>query len=423
MSGGIAVLNGIAVSLFGSILAASFCGVLSDPKNRRVFWFCAALIPLLQGGACLVWDMERLRMIYPLTVHLPLMLILWALTRKPLWAGISILFAYLCCQLRRWFALLTVALLKGGPFLQEGTELLITLPLLWLLLRLVSPTVKRLAEYPATIQIQFGLIPAVYYVFDYATVVYSDLLASGSSVVLEFMPFVCCAAYLTFLLYLSREEQKRAKLQQAKDVLDVQLSHSVREIAALRESQTLARRYRHDLRHHLQYVSSCIENGQAEQAQIYISEIFEEIEARKIRQYCENEAANLILSAFAGRAEEEGIEMKVQGRLPPFLLVSDSDLCVLLSNALENALHACLPLTTKGEHCTIEVQMYERERKLFLQISNPCGDEVRMEKGVPVTDRPGHGTGVQSICAIAEKYGGMYTFLVRQNQFILRVAL
>ena len=45
------------------------------------------------------------------------------------------------------------------------------------------------------------------------------------------------------------------------------------------------------------------------------------------------------------------------------------------------------------------------------------------ENGVPVTDRPGHGIGVRSICAIVDRYGGMYSFLVEDNKFILRVSL
>ena len=50
-------------------------------------------------------------------------------------------------------------------------------------------------------------------------------------------------------------------------------------------------------------------------------------------QYCENEAANLILSSFAGRAEAEGIVMKVEGGMKAKAVISDTDLCVLLSNA------------------------------------------------------------------------------------------
>ena len=58
-----------------------------------------------------------------------------------------------------------------------------------------------------------------------------------------------------------------------------------------------------------------------------------------------------------------------------------------------------------------------------MQIVNPCQGEVRFERGVPVSDRPGHGIGMQSICAIVERYGGGCTFLAESGQFILRLFL
>ncbi len=423
MSAWISLLNSASVSIFGSVLSASFCDALSTQRNRRIFWCCMILIPLLQSGAYSLWDEAFLRQIYPFVMHLPLMLVLYILTGKLLWPCISILSAYLCCQLRRWLALLAVAVFTGGPVMQDAVELIITLPLLLLLLRFVSPHVKRLSGYSAKIQCQFGVIPALYYGFDYLTRVYTDILSSGAPVVVEFMPFVCCTAYLVFLLYNSAETQTKDRLQQIQKSLDLQLTQAVWEINALRESQAMARQYRHDLRHHLQYLSVCIENGQEDLAQTYISGICKEIEAQVVQHYCENEAANLILSAFAGRARKDGIDMNVHGALPAFIMVSDSDLCVLLSNALENALHACQPITAAGKACTINVQFYEREGKLFLQVVNPCEKAVRFEKGIPVSDRPGHGIGVQSICAIVERYGGIYSFEVQDGRFILRLSL
>lgn len=419
----IVLLNGVSVTLFGSVLAASFCDVLSSKRNCRIFWACAVATLLMQGGLGTFFSTEILRQIYPLTVHFPLALVLWFLSGGLLRSLICVLTAYLCCQLRRWLALMAVTLVSGGAMLQGVIELVLTLPLLLLLLRFVSPAVRRLFVHSPKTQCQFGVIPGVYYAFDYAAVVYTDLLIRNDPMTVEFMPFVCCVAYLVFLLYHSAEEEKNRRLQQAQEVLNIQLTQSVREIGALRESQNLTRQYRHDLRHHLQYVSACIENDQAEQAQLYISGIFKEIEAQKVEQYCENEAANLILAAFAGRAKKEGILMNVQGTLPAFILVSDSDLCVLLSNALENAIRACRPLTAKGENCTIDVQFYERASKLFLQVTNPCRETVRFENGIPVSDRPGHGVGVQSICTIVQRYRGVHTFLVRDGQFILRLSI
>lgn len=423
MSIWVSLLNDCAVSVFGSVLSASFCNALNTRRNCRIFWCFMTVISLLQGWIYFIWDAESLRQIFPLVTHLPLILVLHVLTKRLLWSIISVLSAYLCCQLRRWLALLTVALASGGPMMQDVAELIVTLPILLLLLRFVAPAIRQLAYHPAKFQFQFGVIPALYYAFDYMTVVYTDLLTSGSPVVVEFMSFVCCGVYLVFLLYYSAEEQKRSRLQQVQNSLDIQLKQSVRENSALRESQALAHQYRHDLRHHLQYVSTCIENGQEEQAQEYISGICREIEAQKVQRYCENEAANLIFSSFAGRARRDGIDMNICGTLPAFLLVSDSDLCVLLSNALENAIHACQPFAAAGEACTIDVQFYDREGKFFLQVTNPCREDVRFEKGIPVSDRPGHGIGVQSICAIVDRYRGVYAFLVKDGQFILRLSL
>lgn len=423
MSGCISILNGLAVTLFGGILSASFCNVLTNRRNWRIFCVSMVVLPLVQGIIYFLLDANYLRQIYPLVVHLPLMLILFKLSGKFFWAGASILAAYLCCQLRRWFALLVVTILSGGIMMQEVLELIITVPLLLLLLHFVSPAIQQVAEQSLKTQVHFGIVPALYYGFDYVTRIYSKLLASGNQAALEFMPFVCCVTYLIFLLYRAAEEYKRGQLEQMQRILNLQLDQSVRVIASLRESQELARQYRHDLRHHLQYLSSCLENGKIDGAKHYISDICKEIEAQKVERYCENEAANLILSSFVGRAKKEGITIKVQGNFPQFSVVSDQDLCVLLSNALENALHACQPFAARGEVCTIDVRFRDHMGKTLLQVTNPCGEDVRFENGVPVTERPGHGVGVQSICAIVQRYGGVYSFSVENGRFILRLSL
>ena len=421
----ISLLNGVAVSIFGSVLSASFCGVLGSRRGRWAFWLATVIMVLLQGTAYLLWGTLRWAQLYPLLVHIPLWFLLRILTGKWLWPAISILSAYLFCQMRRWPALLVMAVLSETEMMQDLAELIFTVPWLLLFLRYAAPGLRQLMEYPVKDQCQFGLIPALYYAFDYLTRIYTDLLFSGSPVVVEFMPTVCCGAYLVFLLHNSAEERKQALFRQTQNNLKLQVAQAAQEIRALRESQALAARHRHDLRHHLQYLLSCIENGQDERAKDYISGICAELEAQQVRRYCENEAANLILSAFARRAEKVGIKMAVGGALPNLISVGDNDLCIILSNALENALHACLPLAEAGECCTIRVEFrfVEQNGRLFLQIANPYSGEVRFEKGVPVSDRPGHGIGVQSIRAVVERYGGGCSFLAENGQFILRLFL
>ena len=420
MSRVLLLANSMCVGIFGGVLSAAFCGALDSRRGRRIVALGLTTLLAAQWYLYGIWGMALLEKLYPLVTHVPLALLLCALTRKRLWPVISVLMAYLCCHLRYCVGLLGTALLRGGASTQAAAELIVTVPLLVLLLRFVAPAVRSFEKYPSRTQWRFGLIPAVYYLFDYLVTVYTDLLTRGIPAVLEFMPFVCCAAYLVFLLRTRARDQERFEMQQAQNSLNLQVIQSHREITALRESQRQAGMYRHDLRHHLQYLSACMENGQLSQAQEYIRGICAEIESQKVQNYCENETANLILSAFAERCSKNGIGINVRAALPPFLAMSDSDLCVLLSNALENALNACGPLS--GERL-IEVLAYAKERKLFLQITNPCGPDIVFENGLPVTDRPGHGVGVRSICAVVERYGGVYAFSVQEGRFVLRLSL
>ena len=413
------VINGGAVGIFGMILSAAFCNIRWT-KDRRIFLIGSIFVLLaIQGIMYLFLGAEMLRYLYPVITHVPMCIALCILTKKRLWPVISVLTAYLCCQLRRWVALFVMAFFVNSKTVQNATELIITLPLLVLLLRFVAPSVRAISSYPVSIQLQFGVIPALGYGFDYLTRVYTDLLSQGTPAAVEFMPFVCCIAYLIFVLRTTEEERKKNELEQTQNCLNIQISQAVREIEALRESQKDASTYRHDLRHHMQHLLTCIENGKVEQAEGYIHEVCAQIEASRVKNYCENETVNLIFSSFAGRAAGAGVTMNIKAVVPYILPVSETDLCVLLSNALENALHAC----TGQEKGTIDILAYEKNGKFFFQIANPCKNDVIFENGIPVTDRPGHGMGVRSICAIVERYDGIYNFIVENNQFILRVSL
>nr|WP_325211747.1 hypothetical protein [uncultured Oscillibacter sp.] len=160
----IPLLNGVAVSVFGGLLGASFCDDLKARRKRLIFWLGMALMLMLQGAVYFLSNAGETftRQIYPLTFHIPLVILCHMLGGTWLWSAISILSGYLFCQMRRWPALLVAALLPGVPAAQELAELAFTVPWLVILLRFASPAVRQLMEYPAGMQCQFGLIPALY---------------------------------------------------------------------------------------------------------------------------------------------------------------------------------------------------------------------------------------------------------------------
>ena len=255
------VPNGAAVALFGIALSAAFCDIHWTKKNCIILAVGSAAMLLMQALITYMDSWTAMQEMYPLITHLPLAIILSVLSGKWLWPTISVLAAYLCCQLRRWVALLVIAMVPGIDWLQPAVEMVVTLPLLAVLLRYVAPAARSFARYPRSMQLLFGVVPLAGYLFDYVTRIYTDLLAQGNQAAVEFMPFVCSVAYIVFVLRVSAEERTRGQLEQTRNNLKLQVGQAVREIEALRTSQQQTRAYRHDLRHHLQYISACIENG------------------------------------------------------------------------------------------------------------------------------------------------------------------
>lgn len=214
--------NTVAVGLFGIVLSAAFCNIRWTRRNVCCMVASTLAIFLIQGIVYLGIDPALGPYLYPLHTHLPLAITLCVLSHERLWPVISVLTAYLCCQLRRWLALVCVWVFSGGDRMQYAVELIVTLPLLLLLLR-TAPAVRSVSRYSVTVQCQFGCTPALYYAFDYLTRVYTNLLADGDPAVVEFMPFVCCVAYLMFLARLSKEQEARAHLEQLQNSLNLQV--------------------------------------------------------------------------------------------------------------------------------------------------------------------------------------------------------
>ena len=405
------MINGVAVSLFGMLLSASFCDVLWTKKRKQAFIITMVLILALQGLFFLAFDYHMVQLLYPILVHVPLIIALTCFTGKIGWSVTAVLTAYLCCYIRRWLALLICTVFSSGFLVQYIAEIAVTVPLLIVLIKMVAPSIRFVSNEKVSIQLQFALVPIIGYLFDYLTQIYKEFFETDSLAVVEFMPFLCSVVFLVFVAHLFREKQEE-------NYLRMRIEQAGREISLLREVQDKTRTYRHDLRHHMQYLLSCIEHERYEKAGEYIRNICQEVEESQVQQYCANETINLILSMFAGRALTRNVRISIRAEVPQDMRIEEKDLCVLLSNVLENALHACEK--TGGE---ITVLMYEKHTRFFVEVQNDYAGEIVFANGVPVTDRKGHGLGVHSICTLIKKYKGIYSFSVKDDKFVFRASI
>ena len=399
------VLDGAAVGIFGILLSAAFCPIRWTGKKRWALAGCTAGLLALQGIFYFGTSPTAAQYLYPLITHLPLALILICILKKKVdVALVSICTAYLCCQLPRWVDLVVTALTRS-ELIGEICYTLVIGPLFYLLYRFfVRPAYAAMMASPQSLLL-FGSLPVAYYFFDYATVVYSDALYRGYGAINEFLPTALIIFYVMFLTAYHAQSSRRAQAEMQSTMLEAGLKQSQIEVDALRRAEVQTAVYQHDMRHHLNAIDGFLAAGKPQQAEKYIRKVRSDIERITPKRYCDNELVNLLCSSFAGKAQRMGVRLEVDAKLPRELSVSDTELCAVLSNALENALRAVSDQPEADRWVTLYCGV--RLGKLLVEIQNPCAEGLVMRDGLPVSERAGHGYGCRSIQTIAERRGGL----------------
>ena len=225
--------------------------------------------------------------------------------------------------------------------------------------------------------------------------------------------------YFVFIFYYYHKLEEQEQAERLAESLHMQLTHAAIDLNHMRTMQTQAASYRHDMRHHFTYLQALAGTGNLDKIQEYIQTAQSDLDAITPKRFCSNELINLLLSAYDTKAESKGISLLVQASIPAELPLSDTKLCAILSNALENALHASI----ETEEKFIQVQLAERNQTLLIQISNPFIGTVAFENGLPVSTQTGHGFGTKNIAAIADSYHGQFQFFAKDEIFTVRVLL
>ena len=414
-------LNYGLVTLFGFFLSTEIAGGWANKRQRTlILLLCPALL-LLQTVFWLFLGVEQVRRIYPLIVHLPLMLSLIFALKKPAGeSAVSVFTAYCCCQIPRWVKLAVLAL-TSSSLAGELCYTLSIFPIFFLLHRFFVRTAHATMILSGRMLFLFGSLPVAYYIFDYATMVYTDALYVGLPVLTEFFPTALVVFYVIFLAAYHAQARQRTQAELQNVLFEAELKQSEEEIETLRRVESQTAIYQHNMRHHLNAIAGYLSAGSPAQAEEYIKHVQADVEAITPKRFCDHELVNLLCSSFAGKAEALGLRFTADVRLPNVLSVPDTELCALLSNALENAFHAAQALEAPLRWVEFSCQI--RVNKLLIEVKNPCEGEVLMRDGLPASARKGHGYGCRSIHSIAQRNRGICTFEVRNGLFTLQAAL
>ena len=411
----------VIVLIFGILLSIAYVGIQFQKKSNIIvattlFAICGILqlVTYHTLGESMVWK------IYPLIVHLPIVLVLSLYYRRNLIMVLSaVSTAYLCCQPAKWLGILCNTLTHN--YAAEQLTRISTLLLVgFVSLYHLAPYLSQLFQKDKKSVCIFGSIPIIYYVFDYTIGIYTDLRTTNSPLVAEFTPFLLCVVFMLFVIIYYKEYEQKADTEHKEQIIRIVAEQRAKELEAMKKSEQEIRLLRHDMRFLLNNLAVCIEQENKEQALKMLSGFVEQVDAASVHRYCKNDTINCILTNFESKCKEREIDYRVIVEIED-LFVDEILFSSIISNALENAMHAQdgLPVAKRF----IKLMLKYDNDKLLLSVKNPFEEMPTFVDGVPITHRKGHGYGTQSILYLTEKLGGKYQFTLKDNIFIFRVVI
>lgn len=414
------ILNGCLVLVFGLFLSVHIAGSWETKRQKHLLIALCPGFLLIQGVIMLCWDEQVVEQLYPLITHLPLILTLIFVLKKPVAVSIvGVLTAYLCCQLPHWGEIV-LAEVTGSPLVGAIGYTVLIISSYLLLRRYFAYNTHAAITYSKQTLVLFGILPFTYYVFDYATTVYTNVLFVGSQSLDEFFPTVLAIFYVLFLTAYHNQTQKRTQTELLFSMLNAELKQSQTEIESLRRGAMQTAVYQHDMRHHLNMIDNLCTIGKTDQALSYIASIRKGIDSVAPKPFCENETLNLLCSSFSSRADRLGVDLRIKASVPATISLPDTEFCSLISNALENALYAVSDISSPK---WVEFYCSIKHSKLLIEVKNPYSGDITMHDGIPVSARSGHGYGCRSIKTITENHRGMCVFLPEDGIFTLQIIL
>ena len=214
------------------------------------------------------------------------------------------------------------------------------------------------------------------------------------------------------ILFSYKKLQQNFRLSTELSLLE-QEEHSLNqyvEEAKTRYDETKS--FRHDIRNHIAVVKKLLQSGKVEEAVSYMEDMDDMAEKMSFPCSTNNPVVDILVGNKLGIAKSMGIDVDCSLLLPYPCSLRDIDICIILSNALDNAIQAVKRLDA-GMEKYIQVSGRIQGDFLMMEVENSFHGKGAFKKG----------TGLSNVKKVAEKYGGAMSIETQENKFVLHVLL
>lgn len=235
----------------------------------------------------------------------------------------------------------------------------------------------------------------------------------------------CVLLFTLFLLsnivfyVISHGIYESEKATRRNDFLQIQASQYARLKSYMEETAQI----RHDFRHSLRTITQMAESSDLNGIKDYLKDYNKKQISDKPQIYCENPAINALLNYYCDFAKKIQIELTIKTVFHRHSDISDVDLCSVLGNLMENAIHACQLVNIRNRFIKLSASL-DGSNNIYIVCTNSFLKDEKKNETNSSKLYESHGIGLTSIEAIAESYHGFSkAYPLNENVFCVDVLL
>lgn len=208
---------------------------------------------------------------------------------------------------------------------------------------------------------------------------------------------------------------------QEKQTISEQLVDQKLHYAQLQTKVEDARKKGHDFKHHIAAIRRFVDNDDKEGLRKYCDALYAQTSTEAEAPYTGNPAADGVVYRYIQLAHRENIQFDYRGTIRSDG-IEDVDLCVLLGNALDNALTGCMRIR---EDRRILVTAKAEGKLLSLMVKNTFDGVIKQKNDTLLSLKRENRTGVglASMRSICQRYSGQMDTFWDESTFTVMILL
>lgn len=219
---------------------------------------------------------------------------------------------------------------------------------------------------------------------------------------------------LVYVLYVNMQKDHAKQLEYS--ILQQAFKSQEKSVEETKILYQSVRSIRHDLKQHFQVALTMLHSGKINEAVDYMEKYNDTVlDGISNKVFCDNDVVNYIINSKSKICSDRHIKIYIYiaNEIPEF---SDLDLCVLLGNALDNAIEG---VSGEGNN-EIYLELRNVDNFFMISVKNTIINSVLEDNPNLIStknEKEVHGLGILSMKEVVQKYNGSIEFYESDNKF------